>query len=65
MHPLFNRAIGYCRLADELRGSDPHRALALLEEARDRPVRDGADLDLDARIKDVEEKLEKMKTPGS
>lgn len=47
-HP--EQAGGYCRLAEKLLASDPKRALALLEQARDYPVRDARDWDLDERL---------------
>jgi len=56
-HP--DRAVGYCRLADELQHEDPEQALALLLEARDRPVEDVRYGGVEDRIETVRAILEK------
>ncbi len=50
-HP--DRSVGYCRLADELQHEDPEQALALLLEARDRPVEDVLHSGIEDRIETV------------
>ncbi len=59
IHEYPDRAIGYCRLSDAFSMTDKRQALALLEEARDRPVSDARKFFLEGRIEDLQKDLRK------